>query len=115
MPAITDALKAVRLAEQMKKTILGAIVTRVNRDKIELEPEIVREMLEVPILGMIPEDIAVKKSIRNKGAVVQMHPKSAASRAYKEIAAKILNVPYDSKKDRENLMRRMLKTMGFID
>jgi septum site-determining protein MinD len=115
MPALTDALKTIRLAEQLRKPILGVIVTRVNRDGIELEPEIVKEMLEVPILGMVPEDIAVKKSIRNKGAVVHLHPKSGAARAYKEIAAKILNVPYDSKKDEENLMRRMLKKMGFID
>lgn len=112
MPAVTDALKAVRLAEQLRKPILGVIVTRVRRDNIELEPEIVKEMLEVPILGMVPEDINVKRSIRNKGAVVHMHPKSAASRAYKEIAARILNVPYDSKKDEEGIVVRALRKLG---
>ena len=115
MPAITDALKAVKLAEQMKKTVLGVIVTRVRQDDTELEPEIVREMLEVPILGMVPEDIAVKKSIKHKRPVVHMHPKSNAARAYKEIAAKILNVPYDSKKDREHFMKRIFQKRGFIN
>ena len=112
MPAVTDALKAIRLAEQLRKPILGVIVTRVRKDEIELEPEIVKEMLEYPILGMVPEDIAVKKSIRNKGAVVHLHPKSGASRAYKEIAARILNIPYDSKKDEENIVIRVLKKLG---
>ena len=61
MPAITDALKTIKLAEQMKKTILGVIVTRVRKDSIEMSPESVKDMLEAPILGMIPEDITVKK------------------------------------------------------
>ncbi|MCX6749356.1 MAG: cell division ATPase MinD [Candidatus Pacearchaeota archaeon] len=115
MPAITDALKAVKLAEQMKKHVLGVIVTRVRQDDIELAPDVVKDMLEVPILGMVPEDICVKKSIKHKKPVVHSHPKSGAARAYKEIAAKILNVPYDSKKDREHFMKRLFKKMGFID
>ena len=32
MPAITDALKTIKIAEQMKKTILGVIVTRVRKN-----------------------------------------------------------------------------------
>ncbi len=113
MPAVTDALKAVKIAEQLKKPVRGVIVTRVRKDDIELEPEIVKEMLEVPILGMIPEDIAVKKSIKNKGTVVHLHPKSDAARAYKEIAAKILNVPYDSNQDKENFFKRFSNWLGF--
>jgi len=112
MPAVTDALKAVKLAEQLRKPVKGAIVTRVRKDEVELEPEVVKEMLEVPILGMVPEDMAVKKSIRNKGTVVHLHPKSDAARAYKEIAAKILDVPYDSSQDRESLLGRFSTWLG---
>jgi septum site-determining protein MinD len=112
MPAITDALKAIKMAEQMKKQILGVIVTRVKKNDIEMQPEIVKEMLETPILGMVPEDIAVQESLSMKDAVVHTHPKSSAARAYKEIAAKLLNVPYDSDKDREGLFRRILKRVG---
>lgn len=113
MPAVADALKTVKLAEQMKKPVLGVIVTRVKKNKIELEPDVVKEMLEAPILGMVPEDVFVQKSIKNKKPVVHSHPKSSAARAYKEIAAKILNVPYDSKKDRDSVMRRFYIWMGF--
>ncbi len=112
MPAVTDALKAVKIAEEMKKPVRGIIVTRVRKDGVELEPEVVKEMLEAPILGMVPEDMAVKKSVRSKGAVVQLHPKSNAARAYKEIAAKILNVPYDSNKDREGFFERFSDWLG---
>ncbi len=112
MPAITDALKAVKIAEQLKKPVKGIIVTRVKKDTIELSPEVVKEMLEIPILGMIPEDDYVRKSISIKNPVVHIYPKSKAARAYKEIAAKILNVSYDSNKDREKILERLLRKIG---
>jgi len=108
MPAITDALKTIKMAEQLKKTILGVVVNRVKRNKIEMSPETVREMLETPILGMVPEDFSVQESLSMKDAVVHTHPKSKASRAYKEIASKLLNVPYDSDKDKERLFERLV-------
>lgn len=112
MPAITDALKAIKMAEQMKKTILGVIVTRVKKDDIEMQPDTVKDMLEVPILGMVPEDISVQKSLNLKDAVVHTHPKSNAARAYKEIAAKMLQVPYDSNKDKETMIKQLLQKLG---
>lgn len=111
MPAITDALKTIKLAEQMKKNILGVIVTRVRKDDIEMSAETVKDMLETPILGMIPEDINVKKSLNQKDAVVHTHPQSNASRAYKEIAARIVNAEYDSDKDRLPFWKRIFKRM----
>lgn len=112
MPAITDALKTVKIAEQMKKPILGVIMTRVKKNNIEIQPETVKEMLEVPILGMVPEDISVQKSLSLKDAVVHSHPKSKSSRAYKEIVAKLLDVEYDSDKDKEGWFEWVLKGLS---
>ena len=113
MPAITDALKTIKLAEQMKKLVRGVIITRVKKNKIEMQPETVKEMLETPILGMVPEDIDIQKSLNLRDAVVHTAPKSNSARAYKEIAAKILDVEYDSKKDREKIIKRVLQKLGF--
>ncbi len=112
MPSITDALKAIKLAEQMKKGVMGVIVTRVKKNDIEVQPETVKEMLEAYILGMIPEDSSVSESLSQKDAVVHTHPKSNAARAYKEIAAHILGVAYDSEKDREKIWIRFFKKLG---
>lgn len=111
MTAITDALKTIKLANQMKKHVLGVIITKVRKDDIEMQPETVKEMLEIPILGMIPHDMDVKRSLNLKDAVVNTHPKSKSARAYKEIAAKILNVEYDSDKDKEKILERILKKL----
>jgi len=112
MPAVTDALKTIKIAEQMKKQILGVIMTRVKKNKIEMQPETVKEMLEVPILGMVPEDISISESLNLKDAVIHTHPRSNSSRAYKEIAAKLLNIKYDSNKDKEGIIKRVLKKLG---
>ena len=85
IPAITDALKTIKIAEQMKKPVLGVIMTRVKKNNIEMQPEAVKEMLEVPILGMVPEDISIQKSLNLKDAVVHTYPKSKASRDRKSV------------------------------
>lgn len=113
MPAIADALKAIKIAEQKNKPILGIIVTRVKKNQIEMQPETVKEMLEVPILGMVPEDLDMQRSLNLKDAVVHTHPKSKSARAYKEIAAKLIDEIYDSDKDRDRAFIRFLKRLGF--
>lgn len=100
MPAITDALKTIKFAEQMKKPVKGVIMTRVRKDKLEMQPDSVKEMLETPVLGMVPEDLIVKEALSLKDAVVHTHPESKPARAYKEIAAQIIGVEYDSSKER---------------
>lgn len=107
MPAITDALKTIKVAEQMNKPVIGVIMTRVKKNNLEIQPETVKEMLEVPILGMVPEDICIQKALNLKNAVVHILPKSKSARAYKEIASKITGIEYDSKKDRPTIWARM--------
>ncbi len=114
MPAITDALKTIKLAEQLKTPVMGIIMTRVRKNNIELQPETVKDMLEKEILGMVPEDIAIAKSLNLKDAVIHTHPKSKAARAYKEIAAQIADIDYDSESDRERLITRFFKRLGLI-
>jgi septum site-determining protein MinD len=99
LPAITDALKTVKIAEQLKIPINGIIMSRVRKNKSEMQPESVKEMLESPVLGMIPEHIDVQRSLNLKGPAVHTLPKSKPARAYKEIAARLLEVEYDSRKD----------------
>ena len=109
MPAITDALKTIKVAEELKIPIKGIIITRVRKNKSEMQPEAVREMLETVILGMVPEDISIQESLSLRDAVVHTHPTSHAARAYKEIAASLLNVYYNSKKDRASFLKRIFR------
>src|SRR3989344_504200 len=91
IPAVTDALKASKLAEQLGKEVIGVVVTRANRkNKAQMPIQNIREMLELPILGVIHEDSNVPKSVVMKDALVHVYPGSRASRAYRNLAAKII-------------------------
>lgn len=90
IPAVTDALKTSKLASDLGKNIKGVIVTRVKNSKSEMPIDNIAEMLELPILGVVPEDKNVPMSVVMKDAVVNTNPRSGASRAYMKIAAKIM-------------------------
>ena len=90
IPAVTDALKTAKLAEQLGKEIRGVIVTRIRNNNAEMPIANIQDMLELPILGIIPEDDNIQMSVVMKDAIIHTHPKSKAARAYKKIAAKIL-------------------------
>lgn len=89
MPAVTDALKAVKVAREMGKEINGVIVTRYSGAKYEMPLSSIRSMLETQIIGVVPEDKAVKEALNLRDAVVHTHPRSKVSRKYIEIARKI--------------------------
>lgn len=91
IPSVTDALKASKMAEQLGKPVIGIVVTRYNKKNKSLMPlSNIADMLELPIIGVIPEDANVQKSVVLKGALVNTHPKSRASRAYRKLAANII-------------------------
>jgi septum site-determining protein MinD len=109
MPAITDALKTIKTAQLNKKNVIGVIVTRVKQNKIEMNSDTVKEMLEIPVLGMVPEDLCISEALSMKDSVIHTHPKSKPSRAYKEIAAKLIGTDYNSEQDRESIWTRIVK------
>jgi len=92
IPAVTDALKTVKLAEEMGKSVAGVIVTRVRGSRSEMPISNIRDMLDVPILGVVPEDTNMQEALAEKDALYHLHPRSKASKAYKQIAAKLAGV-----------------------
>jgi septum site-determining protein MinD len=93
--AVTDALKTSKLLEEMGKPIRGVIVNRSNGDKNEMPLQNIADMLELPIIGVVPEDKNVKSALLKKNSLLQTHPRSKASKAFRKIAARIIgNVSY---------------------
>ncbi len=90
IPAVTDALKTSKVIEQLGKTVKGVIVNRVRGLKTEMPIKNIRDMLELPILGVVPEDKNMQKALLMKNALIHVFPKSKAARAYREIAARII-------------------------
>jgi len=94
IPAVTDALKTIKFAEEKGKKIKGVIITRFRNNKTEMSVSNIRDILEVPILGVVPEDKNMQEALAKKDALIHVRPNSKAAIAYKKIAAKIAGVGY---------------------
>ena len=97
IPAVTDALKTAKLIEQMGKKAYGVIVTKVTGDKTEMPISNIAEMLELPILGVVPFDKKIQQALAAKDALVHISPKSKAAIEYKRIAAKLIGHTHKEK------------------
>lgn len=94
LPAVTDALKTIKLAEKSGVKISGIILNRVKNEEHELTREDIESMLDVPVIGIVPEDASVQHSITAKMPVVHYNPKSKAAREFKRLAARLVNEVY---------------------
>jgi septum site-determining protein MinD len=94
IPAVTDALKTAKVVEGLGKEIKGVVITRVRGNRTEMPIENVAEMLELPILGIVPEDGKMQAALVKKDALVHTHPNSKAARAYKKIASRLEGIEY---------------------
>lgn len=94
MPSIADALKTSKLTEYLNKDIRGFIINRHKGTRTEIDLQNIKDMLEIPHLGTIPEDKNIQKALVLKDAIIHTHPRSIASREYKKIAQKLLGEQY---------------------
>lgn len=95
LPSIADAIKVVDAARQMGVSPLGVVVNMYKKgEKNQINLKEIERALELPILGVIPENRKIKKSIYKRVPFVSLYPNSNSSVEFKKIAAKILNVSY---------------------
>jgi septum site-determining protein MinD len=113
MSAVTDALKTIKLAESVNKPVGGVIITRHQGKRMEMSLSNVRDMLEYPILGIIPEDDAVKESQALKNAVILTHPRSRAAKHYIDTSQRLLGEDIRLESPRKpGLLARFFRGIG---
>lgn len=90
MSAVTDALKTIKLAEEINKPVKGVIITRYKGDRWDMSISNIQDMLEVPLLGIIPEDDSIKESQVMKNSVIYTRPRSSAALMYIDCSRRLL-------------------------
>jgi len=100
IPAVTDALKTIKIAEENGTKVLGAVINRVRGLKHELSASDIKSMLGVPIIAIVPEDIAVPRSITYKTPVIHHRPTSRAAKEFRRLATRIVGEPWVETKRR---------------
>jgi MinD-like ATPase involved in chromosome partitioning or flagellar assembly len=112
--AVLDAQKTIQLAHELGKTILGVVLNKARKDKYELNTEEVEKLLDLPVIGVVPFDNAIRKSITKKQPVTHSYPKSRAAMEYEELASMLLGRKYLSRVSKNNTIKEyILRGLGF--
>jgi septum site-determining protein MinD len=101
LPAVTDALKTIKMADEHGTKVMGVVVNRYRGKSHEMKMSEIRSMLGVPILAIVPEDSSVPKSINHKKPVVHHRPNSQASKAFFSLASRVSGEPMIERLEKE--------------
>lgn len=94
-PSILATAKAIEYAKLIKVPVGGIILAKVKNERYELSQAEIEESLGMKVLGSIPLDTNVPRAIGRKMPVMVFKPHSAASVAYKKLAADIIGEEYN--------------------
>lgn len=112
LPSVAGAMKAVKVSRDVGKLVLGALVTKVSKDKFSMKDREIEKLLDVPVIGHISYDENIRKALRLKNPVLYTHPNTKASRQYRLLASTILGEKYDYGIV-NNWFLRLLRSLGF--
>ncbi len=93
LPALTDALKTIRMVENFGKRIKGIIVAKTGK-KDDISISNIESLLGKKVIAEIPEDSKAREALVKKGILVDLFPKNKIAISYKKLAADILNETY---------------------
>ncbi len=110
IPSVIDVTKSLRLVQRVGAKPLGVVLNRVRSRKYEIGRQEAEQILDLPILGVIPEDESVLKSMNSKIPVVMSDGNLPVSQAFFELAAKLVGFQYYVKS--ENVFGRLRRLIG---
>jgi len=91
LPALSDAIKAVKLAERYETTVLGVVVNKVDYEpEFEVSATDVEALLEYPIIAALPSEKHVKRALSNYIPAVRYAPNCKFSYKMNVLAAKLV-------------------------
>jgi septum site-determining protein MinD len=119
--AVRDADRIIGLLEAEGKYSPRLILNRVRKDMMKkgqmMSIEDIQEILNIKLLGMVPEDEAIVVS-SNKGEPAVLNPSSKAGEAYRQIVERMKDpdLVYTVKPDNgENLFGRLWKFFAKVE
>ncbi len=101
-PSALDAKKLFKCAN-----VQCVVVNRMHNDGIDLSLGNMQEIVLKPILGVIPEEPAMREALRHGYSIIEFHPELQASISLKQIAARLMNLDYQSPVRTVSLLARL--------
>ncbi|MEM7825821.1 MAG: P-loop NTPase [Candidatus Aenigmatarchaeota archaeon] len=96
LPSVVDAIKTIEVCKEVGTKPIGIIVNRYRKEKEQLNYKEIESSCELPVLGVIPEDKNIRKSIHKQTPAVLLNPYSPSSIEFKKVAARLLGFKYSA-------------------
>ncbi len=107
LPALSDALKMIKMVEAYGRKIKGIVVTKTGKDD-NITIDNIEKLLGKKVIAEIPDDKKVKEALEKKNIFFTLHPTHKVSLSYKKLAALLLNEQYKEEKVK-NFFSNMFK------
>ncbi len=95
LPTLGTTMKAVKLARKRGANISGLVLNKVYKKNFEVSLEDIEETLDLPVLAVIPHDVAILKALSEFQPSTKQNPKSKASGEYMKLAATLVGEKYN--------------------
>lgn len=95
LSSMLDAAKVEAVIDIVGGTLGGIVLNRVPLYRISQTVQSIGQVMDAPVLAVIPEDSNVRTATAFKTPVVLRYPDSAASRGYKALAARLTGEKFE--------------------
>ncbi len=90
LTSVSEALKVKIVAERLRVKPVGVVINRACGGDVDLPKDEIENVLELPVLVTMPENVEIRRAAALGESVVVRSPKSPAAKAFKELAAALL-------------------------
>lgn len=97
-PTLSNTMNAIKLAKQRGTPIVGLVLNKVYGKNFELTLKDIENVVEVPIMAIIPHDINVPKALSEFETFNYYKPGSRGAEEIKKLAALLIGEKYDAPK-----------------
>jgi septum site-determining protein MinD len=112
LPAVTDALKILKIAQNSEMKIVGVVVNRVKGTEHELSIKEIEGILGIPVISKIPEDPNIEKSIQEKKVIFEYSSYSPAAIEIKRLAAWLTGNKFEESRQNFSLWERFVNWLA---
>ena len=111
VPHVIDVIKCHQIAKEVGAKPLGLVVNMSGEGRHELSPKDIENLVELPVISIIPRDKHILRSLASKISVVDLNPNSPASKEIRKLAGTLLGEEYKSIKPKR--MERIARALRF--
>lgn len=106
--AVVDIYRCGKIADELKKKVLGVVVNCRKGLKHELNDHEIEQLTELPIIGTIPYDLDIERSLASKLPLHLYNQKSKANFSFCKLASQISGTEIPKK---ETFLDRLLNRL----